>query len=417
MDLTAQNLAEALAVTSGERSEDLAEVVEIVRKAEPNFAATLYSAWQAEGMELSPALREEIEAINRRVEFYRSVAARLRAEVNSLTTIKGLEVAALYPPGLVRYMNDLDFITFSEPDLWRAVSLLMADGWNVDTGTFSYLDGALNVMVSMRMPAEDPFRLAYGVELATYYTLGNQGGIPPIIKMPDRWLSPAVKNTIMLLHERYEQPFRARDVVDAALLHRSMQEPDRRALHDAVVSFSLVPAYAEMIKLINNAGLGPLQQLPGGWLTIAQARAARLARGASFFARPVAGTGRHLQRRLMMAAPGRAEGAVWELVQRRLHPATAVRAGLLAFGLPLAGPNPGVTRAVLRQRGDLAWADTPAGRFLLTIGDFVSETAVDELSADDAGVGQAGEHQAGAHQAGEHQAGEHQAGGRPLAGS
>jgi hypothetical protein len=404
MDLTSQDLAEALAVISGERSEDLAEVVEIARKTEPTFAATVFSAWQAEGLELSPALREEVGAINRRVEFYRSVAARLLAEVNSLTTIKGLEVAALYPPGLVRYMNDLDFITFSEPDLWRAVSLLVADGWNVDTGTFSYLGGTLNVMVSMRMPAEDPFRLAYGVELATYYTLGNQGGIPPIIKMPERWLSPAVKNTIMLLHERYEQPFRARDVVDAALLHRSMQEPDRRALHDAVVSLNLVLAYSEIVKLVNKAGLGPLQQLPGGGLTIARARAARLARGASFFAKPVAGTGRHLQRRLMMATPSRAEGVLWDRVQRRLHPANAVRAGLLGFGLPLAGPNPDVTGAVLRQRGEHAWVDTPAGRFLLTIGDFVAETAVDELSADDAGAGQADAHQADAHQADAHQA-------------
>jgi hypothetical protein len=402
MDLTARDLVEALAVTSGERSEDLAEVVEIVRKAEPNFAATLFSAWQAEGLELSPALREEVEAIDRRVEFYRSVAARLLAEVDSLTTIKGLEVAALYPPGLIRYMNDLDFITFSEPDLWRAVNLLVADGWDVDTGTFSYLSGTLNVMVSMRMPAEDPFRLAYGVELATYYTLGDQGGIPPIIKMPERWLSPAVKNTIMLLHERYEQPFRARDVVDAALLHRSMQERDRRALHDAVVSLNLAVAYSEIVKLVNNAGLGPLQQLPGGGLAIARARAARVARGASFFAKPVAGTGRHLQRRLMMATPGHAERAVWELAQRRLHPATAVRAGLLGFGLPLAGPNPDVTRAVLCQRGGQAWVDTPAGRFLLTIGDFVSETAVDELSADDAGVGHTDTPQASAadHQAG-----------------
>ena len=386
MDLTAANLVEALAVCSGERTEDLAEVVEIARKTEPSFCATLFSAWEAEGMNLSPALREELAAINRRVELYREVAAKLRAQVPSLTTIKGLEVAALYPPGLVRYMNDLDLITYSEPDLWQAVSLLMADGWSADTATFSYLGGALRVMISMRMPAEDPFRLAYGVELATYYTLGNQGGIPPIIKMPPKWLNPPVKNMIMLLHERYEQPFRVRDVVDAALLHRSMREPDRRALQAAVVSLNLVLAYSELIKLVNDAGLGPLPRLPGGSLTIARARATRLARGASFFAEPLAGTGRHLQRRLVMTKPWRAEKVVWEKVERRLHPATAIKAGLLGFGLPVTGPNPNVTKAVLRQRGEYAWVDTPAGRFLLTIGDYVSETAVEELGESDAGV-------------------------------
>jgi hypothetical protein len=407
MDLTAQSLVEALAVTSGKRSEDLVDLVEIVRRAEPNFAATLYSAWQAEGMNLSPALREEVGAVSRRVEFYRSVAARLLAEVSSLTTIKGIENAALYPPGLVRYMNDLDLITYSEPDLWRAIGLLVADGWHVDTGTFSYLDGTLNVMISVRKPAEDPFRLAYAVELATYYTLGNQGGIPPIMKMPDRWLSPAIKNTIMLLHERYEQPFRARDVVDAALLHESMQESELRELQDAVVSLNLVVAYAELVSLVNKAGFGPLQQLPGGKLTIARARAKRVARGASLFVRPVAGTGQHLQRRLMAAMPGRAEGAMRELVQRRLHPATAIKAGLLAFGLPLAGPTPDVTRAVLRQRGEHAWVDTPAGRFLLTIGDYVSASAVAELSADEAGADDDGVGQADAQQVGS----------RPSAGS
>lgn len=386
MDLTSQDLAEALAVISGERSEDLAEVVEIARKAEPNFTPTLYSAWRNEGLNLSPALREELDAVSRRVDFYRSVAARLRAEVDNLTTVKGLEVAALYPPGLVRYMNDLDFITFSEPDLWRAVSLLKADGWIIETGTFTTLGGSLKIMVSMRMPAEDPFRLAYGVEFATYYTLGNQGGIPPIVRMPERWLSPPVKNTIMLLHESYEQPFRARDVVDTALLHRVMQESDRRALREAVVELNLVLPYAAIIKLVNQAGLGPIPPVPGGALTVARSRAARLARGVSFFTQPVAGTGRHLQRRLMMANPGRAEKAIWGRVEQRLHPADAVQAGLFGFGLPLAGPAPDVTQAVLRRRDDYAWVDTPAVRFLLTVGDYVSETAVDELSG---GEGQA----------------------------
>jgi len=200
MDLTAENLVAALAVTSGEQSEDIAEIVDIVRKSEPAFAATLFSAWQAEGIELSPTLREEVAEITERIDLYRSVADRLLAEMDSLTTIKGLELGALYPPGLVRYQNDLDFITFHEPDLWRAVSLLTDDGWTVDTGTFTYLNGKLTVMVSVRKPCPNPFRLAYAVELATYYTLGNQGGIPPIVKMPDRWLNPPVKNMIMMLH-------------------------------------------------------------------------------------------------------------------------------------------------------------------------------------------------------------------------
>ncbi len=300
----------------------------------------------------------------------------------SLTTIKGLEVAALYPVGLVRYMNDLDVIAPSEPDLWRAVGLLAGDGWDIDTATFTQFGGAMRVMVSMRMPNEDRFRLPYGIELANYYTLGNRGGIAPLVQIPQQWTIPAIKNTIMLLHERYEQPYRARDLVDAALLHRSMDEAERVTLTEAVVALGLAIEYSELIKLVDKAGLGQLPALPGGRLTTARSRAARLGLSASFFTSPVMGAGRHLQRRLIMAKPGRAEGAVWERVQRRLHPVSALKAGLVAFGLPVGGPRADVSATVLHRRGEFAWADTPAGRFLLTVGDYVSQSAVDELTED-----------------------------------
>ena len=386
MDLTADNLVEALLTCSGEPADGPAEIVALVRKAQPSFAATLFSAWRAEGDELSPALRDEIAIARARVEYYRSVAGRLMKAVAGLTTIKGLEVAALYPPGLVRYMNDLDCIASSEAALWQAAGFLTEDGWELDTATFSQLGGALQVLVSLRRSHEDRFQLPYGIELATYYTLGNQGGIPPILQLPEQWRVPAIKNTLMLLHERYEQPFRARDLIDAALLNDSLRGAELDALHEAIITFGLAVEYTELVRLTIKAGVGSLRELPGGQLTTARVRAHRLARGAGFFAKPLAGTGRHLQRRLMMGHPSRAEGAAWEAVQRRLHVATAVQAGLLAFGLPLEGPRPQVTRAVLRRRGQLAWADTPAGRFLLTIGDEVSQEAVDELSTPEGGT-------------------------------
>lgn len=380
MELTSSKLVETLATCSKGPADEPAEIVALVRRAQPSFAATLYSAWNAEGTELSPALREELEAGRARVDLYRCVAASVMSAVSGLTTIKGLEVAALYPPGLVRYMNDLDFIAPSEHDLWQAVSFLLEDGWELDTATFSRIGGALQVMVSLRRENEDRYQLPYGIELATYYTLGNQGGIPPVLRLPGQWTSPAIKNTLMLLHERYEQPFRARDVVDAALLHESLRDGEVDALHRGVVTLGLAVEYSELVRLIRDAGLGSPPRIPGGEWTTARVRARRFARGASFFARPLRGTARHLQRRLMMGAPGRVESMLWAAVQRRVHVVPAVRAGMLAFGLPLDGPRPDVTAAVLCRRGELAWADTPVGRFLLTIGDDVSQSAVDELS-------------------------------------
>jgi hypothetical protein len=389
MEFTVDKLVETLATCSKGPVDEPAEVVALVRQAQPSFAATLYSAWQAEGTELSPALREELEAARARVDFYRSVAVSVMSAFDSLTTIKGLEVAALYPRGLVRYMNDLDFVASSERDLWQAVSFLLEDGWDLDTATFSHIGGALQVMVSLRRPNEDRYQLPYGIEVATYYTLGNQGGIPPVLLLPGQWRSPAIKNTLMLLHERYEQPFRARDVVDAALLHESLRDEEVDALHRGVVTLGLAAEYSELVRLIRAAGLGSPPRLPGGRWTTARVRARRFARGASFFARPLSGTGRHLQRRLMLGEPGRVEGMVWATVQRRVPVVSAVRAGMLAFGLPLDGPRPNVTAAVLCRRGETAWADTPVGRFLLTIGDDVSQSAVEELSGPEDGAHQA----------------------------
>ena len=389
MEITAGHLVETLATCSKGPVDELADIVALVRQSQPSFAATLYSAWQAEGTELSAALREELEAGRARIAFYRPIAARVMAAVSGLTTIKGLKVAALYPDGFVRYMNDLDFVAFSEKALWQAVGFLLEDGWELDTATFSCLNGALQTMVSLRRPNESPFQLPYGIELATYYTLGNQGGIPPVLRLPAPWRSPAIKNTLMLLHERYEQPFRARDVLDAALLHQSLRDGELDLLHRAVVRLSLAAEYAELVRLIRASGLGQPPQLPGGSWTVTRVRARRLARGASCLTLPLAGIGRHLQRRLMTRDPGRAERGLWSAVEQRLAVPTAVSSGLLCFGLPLDGPRPAVTRAVLYRRGTMAWADTPCGRFLLTIGDDVSQSAVDELSGPQGDRGEA----------------------------
>jgi hypothetical protein len=380
MALSADNLVRALTVCSGGPADHPDEIVALVRRAQPSFAATLYSAWQAAGTPLNPALGYELDTARARIELYRSVAASLLPAVSGLTTVKGLEVGALYPDGWVRDMSDVDFIAPSEAALWEGVGLLTGDGWELNTATFSFVGGALQIMVSLNRPHEDRYEPRYGIELATYVTLGNQAGIPPVLRLPDEWRSPAIKNTLMLLHERYEQPFRARDLVDAALLHDALHDAELAVLHRAVVTLGLAAEYSELVRLAGQAGLGPLSELPGGRLTLARVRAQRLARGASFFAQPLAGTGRHLQRRLLTRQPGRAEQRAWAAVQRRLSVPAAVTAGLLAFGLPLDGPRPGVTRTVLYRRGDLAWADTPAGRLLLTIGDEVDEDAVDELS-------------------------------------
>jgi len=203
------------------------------------------------------------------------------------------------------------------------------------------------------------------------------------VRLPDEWRVPGIKNSVMLLHERYEQPFRARDLVDAALLQDSLDDSGIAELHKAVVALGLVIAYDELVKLVAKTSLPPLAPLAGGHLAAALERTRRITHSASYFSRPLGGTGRTLQRRSMQRKPSRAEGLAWETLQRQMRVTTGIGAGLLAFGLPIDGPRQDVTEAVLRSKGKLAWADTPAGRFLLTLGDYVTQAAIDELSDDD----------------------------------
>ncbi len=380
MDLTADNLVEALIVVAGRPASEPMEIVDLLRDVQPNFAPTIFSAWKAEGKPLNPAMAYQVDHARGRVDYFKSVAAKLKSAVPALSTIKGLEVAALYPDHLVRFQNDLDFIAPSQAELWQAVSLLTDDGWRVNTATFSELDGSPQVMVSVEHDHEDVYQILPHVELTTYLTSGNQGGIPHIVRLPDEWRVPAIKNSVMLLHERYEQPFRARDLVDAALLQDSLDDPGIAELHKAVVALGLAVAYDELVRLVARTSLPALRPLPGGHVMAALARARRVTRSASYFARPLGGTGRTLQRRSMQGKLSRAEGLAWEAVQRQMRVTTGVGAGMLAFGLPIGGPRQDVTEAVLRRKGKLAWADTPAGRFLLTLGDYVTQAAIDELS-------------------------------------
>ncbi len=382
MDLTADNLVEALTVVARRPASGPMEIVDLVHEVQPNFAPTIFSAWKAEGKPLNPAMAYAVDYARDRFDYFKSVAAKLKSAVPGLSTIKGLEVAALYPDHLVRFQNDLDFIAPGQAELWQAVSLLTDDGWRVNTATFSELEGNLQAMVSTEHDHEDVYQVPPHVELTTYFTSGNQGGIPPIVRLPDEWRVPAVKNSVMLLHERYEQPFRARDLVDAALLQDSLDDSGLAELHKAVVALGLVVAYDELVRLVAKTSLPPLRPLPGGQRTATLARARRVTRNASYFARPLGGTGRTLQRRSMQRKVTRAEILAWETLQRQMHVTTGIGAGLLAFGLPIGGPRQDVTEAVIRSKGKLAWADTPAGRFLLTLGDYVTQAAIDELSDD-----------------------------------
>jgi hypothetical protein len=381
VDLTADKVLDALALVAGKSAVRPDEIVDLVRRAEPGLAVTLFSAWEAADAGLSPTLSGEVEAVRQRMEFYRTVIERLRVKVPGLTLIKGLEVADLYPAGLVRNMTDIDVIAPTESAQWDIVAILMQDGWTLDSGSAVSVGGDLRMTIGMALPHEDRYQAPYSAEIGTVYTLGNLAGIPPVVSLPPPWQAPAIKNMLMLLNERYEQPFRARDLIDSVLLHEQLRGTELGMLHEAVAKLCLAVEYHELAGLVQAAGLATFSPLPGGGRAIANARARRFARQVSFMRRPLGCAARNLQRRMMLGQAGHAEGMVWGVPSRWMPVSSAVRVGLVAFGLPLEGPQPEVTSAVLRHRNRITWVDTPVARFLLTIGGDVPQSAIDELSA------------------------------------
>lgn len=354
MEIDADALIRALAVCCGEEPADPAEAVWLCRKAQPSLLATLCSAWG----ELNEGLAFELAAQRERVAFYQELAESLDSP--AVIPLKGLEVGRLYPDGWVRYMNDLDYHVVNSDTMWKVAGSLVERGWTLDSGTFTRVNNSLQVLLSFRLPHPDRYQLPYGVELTSYVSLGGVGGVPPVLALtPD--LVP-VKNLMMLLFERFEQPFRARDLVDAVLL---IESSPAGAVERMLDRLDLWPEYAELASLLERAEFKPVPVVPrDAVLRSRRRRAGRALRGTL----SAAGLARRAQQRMVergLPAPGR---RAFERVGARW----ALDAGLLCFGLPVPG---GAQRVRVGGRDDLTWIDTPVARFLLTPGDELPSSA------------------------------------------
>jgi hypothetical protein len=379
MELSAATLEGVLGAVCGEELTDPWEVTYLLRHREPSFAPTVYSAWEQDGRDLNPSLRYELELQRARVARYRDVAEKLRAAAPGAVSMKGLEVADRYPAGLVRYMNDLDFWIADEAELWHATVTMASGGWDIWQATFGIEDGHLRVLVSLRRPNDDPYTMPFGVELTNYVSLGDLGGVSPLAALPPPLQRPVLKNLVMLLLERFEQPYRARDLVDAAVLLDGLDQAAASTLWSALGRLRLWPEYAELVQAVAGTPLPPLPRPPRLAVAAAAAHVRRGAGVAGTFRRPADGAVRHLQRRLLYRGHRRPERWAWSILQSRLPAQRALHAGMPLFGLPVDGGRATAERATLGRNGKAVWADTPVGRFLLAPGDVLVEDLLDDL--------------------------------------
>ncbi|WP_214106895.1 nucleotidyltransferase family protein [Acrocarpospora catenulata] len=366
-ELTAADLEQVLALVTGQDMETPGEVLHVARLEQPSLVATLLSVWEAEGHALGPALTHELAAQRGRMDYYRDLHERLAAEWRDPVSLKGLEIAGRYPKPLVRYMNDLDYWIPDRERYWEVAEWLLADGWSTHSATFfrgGSGGGEPEMILSLRRLPDDPYALPYGVELTTVALLGDGVGVPNLASLPAACADPAVKNLVALLYERFEQPFRARDLVDTALLLDGAPLPDCAR---AVTALGLWPEYVELAGLLADSPL-EAPELPGDRRALARAcRRRRRITMAGAARRPFRLAVTALQRGFIGGRAGRA----WQAVTNRMSARAALDAGLMLFGLPVAGETTG--GLTLRESGGALWAHTPVGPFILVHGDVVGE--------------------------------------------
>lgn len=308
------------------------------------------SALAREGVPMSGAARGELDRARRRAAHYGAVLDRVAAEV-PVRPLKGPLLARAYPEDLLRPQGDLDLVTVGEPDLWRAVRLLMADGPR-HVGVTVLGAPQRHVVVTLSGPAEDPLLdPELRVEVATAALVGDQVAVPIRAAMPADALA---SNLLALAEERFQRPFHARDAIDLHQLGRSAV-PSTAELVAAAASYHLAPELAELLAYAGDrVPLGSLAPLAGHALAT-EADAERARRAAVPASAP--------------PAPG-AEAAL--------------AAGVPLYGMPLRrtaeqlAARSGWERArVHRFGGDEALLLTPVGDYLLVTGELVGQERYD----------------------------------------
>lgn len=195
------------------------------------------------GVPLGSGSRDEIARARARVDGYRRIAADCRRFFGA-RMVKGPSVARLYPADLTRSMSDLDLVVPDEGALWDAVAHL-ADRYELeemDVAVFG--DPVRHLVVAPYWAADDPLLdRPLHVDLSTFAFYGDPQSVPIRTTLP---LHQTVADLLSLAEERFQRPFNAKDVIDAALLLRDPRL-DAGALREAASTYLLAPELRELI--------------------------------------------------------------------------------------------------------------------------------------------------------------------------
>jgi hypothetical protein len=360
------------------------------RSAKHKLHITVLSARCSAGQSLSPEQKAELEAYRQRLERYRAAWTVVAGAAPHAQVVKGWTIGDHYPPGLLRSAGDLDVVC--RPDeLWAAAQALIDRGWELDALTLFPAGGRsrpsgdasswCQVALAVTRPGDcDLIDDPLDVELRT-------ADVATSIRVP-AWrsgtpLPPAVANVLALAAERWERPFRTRDIYDLAILADQLDPAALEALDGALTATMLWPQLRELARLLRHSGLAtsPDQPaggraawpyLPGAGRAAWRSRAARLRHSTALWLHPLRVAGLAAIS-TTDADRGPTADRLARAVQRRIGSWRLLRLGLPLFAVPLpSDPRPEAERLEqeleLERRGPHLVARTPIGSFLMVAG-------------------------------------------------
>jgi hypothetical protein len=343
------------------------------RRDHHRIAPTLLSTWLREGRELRPGAIYEIALHQSRNAEYSAIRSELLAMAPRAYSIKGVEVEAAYPDGLVRETADIDIVTPALDELWAAVQMLVSSGWRAGGLSVLHCRGKLHVATALKRPSRDPYALNPDrIELATFpFWVDLQHGRTGEVDR-DHWRTPdTLKNVLALLHERAEEQrgrprLRARDLLDISLLLYSLDVAPGR-LTSLLTECALWRPWREFAGPLARASM-----LPSAFVDLRPPAAARtrvrvgeIPRALRLFGHPDVAAAAWMQRRLMHEQPLGAARRLGTVLQNAGTTKRAFRLGLPLFGVRVDDEPSGRFR--LESRGGGLRARTPVGSFALAL--------------------------------------------------
>lgn len=373
MELTTaqiQRVLRALGLPAGDESPF--HLLDATRRGRHQVAMTLVSLWERQGRFVSPALLYELRLHRDLHSSLRELRDEQRGHIPRSGFVKGLEVASLYPPGVLREMKDLDVLVPDRADVWDSAARLIGQGWSIRAFTLLELAGQRHVVVGLLRPAQDPqVMFPQVIEIATITFPGTRPVAWSTFQERD---DAPLKNLLALLNEQVEDrawrtTFRARDLIDAIMLLEALGPGAQGKVWKAVQRHGFGQEWAELTTF-----LARLRLLPDGFTAGARpgtvhGRLAALRR-AAHNANPVTGAVGWVQDGMAADLPSANRQRVARLLERQVSPTRVLRTGLPLFGLRI-DEHPAAEDLELVERDRAAVARTPVGTFALSFTDSI----------------------------------------------